>query len=300
MHSSPALDAALATTAAWDVGFVACAVRAGTGRLAARGDLDRCVRIASVTKPLVGYAACIAVEEGTLDLDEPIGRVGTRDLHPTLTVRHLLAHAGGYGFDGPDPLSAPGRRRMYSNTGFEVLGSVLSQRADMSIEEYLDGAVLSPLQMMATTLRGSPAKDVWSTVADLDRFLAELLAPSLISGATFAAFTSVQFPALAGIVPEVGTFNPCPWGLGVEVRGDKSPHWTGRTNSPATFGHFGGSGTFAWVDPDATGGPLAMVCLTDRQFGPWSLSAWPDLSDAVLAARSRPDADRWVPEQPSR
>ena len=36
-------------------------------------------------------------------------------------------------------------------------------------------------------------------------------------------------------------------------------------NSPATFGHFGGAGTFLWVDPVAD---LALVVLTDREFGP--------------------------------
>ncbi|HJW70515.1 MAG TPA: serine hydrolase, partial [Candidatus Binatia bacterium] len=53
-------------------------------------------------------------------------------------------------------------------------------------------------------------------------------------------------------------------------------------NSERTFGHFGGSGTFLWVDPEAD---LALVCLTDLDFGPWSLEAWPALSDAVLGSR---------------
>ncbi len=55
----------------------------------------------------------------------------------------------------------------------------------------------------------------------------------------------------------------------------------GRRNSPATFGHFGRSGTFLWVDPVAG---LGVGCLTDRPFGAWAGEAWPALSDAVLAA----------------
>ncbi len=54
----------------------------------------------------------------------------------------------------------------------------------------------------------------------------------------------------------------------------------GKHNSPETFGHFGGSGTFLWVDPVAD---LAPVVVTDREFGAWALEAWPALSDAVLA-----------------
>jgi CubicO group peptidase (beta-lactamase class C family) len=46
-----------------------------------------------------------------------------------------------------------------------------------------------------------------------------------------------------------------------------------------TFGHFGGSGTFLWVDPDRR---LALAVLTDFEFGQWALDAWPRLSDAVI------------------
>ena len=51
-------------------------------------------------------------------------------------------------------------------------------------------------------------------------------------------------------------------------------------NSPGTYGHFGRSGTFLWVDPDAG---IALACLTDLAFGDWAADAWPRLSDAVLA-----------------
>ena len=286
MNPPPALDEALATTASWDVGFVSCAVHDQSGQLDSVGDGTRVVRIASVTKPLVGYAICIAVEEGTLSLDIPLGLVDGHSVHPNLTVRHLLAHAGGYTFDGAEAVTAPGRRRMYSNTGFDLLGAALGQAAGMTVARYISEAVFVPLGMASTELRGSPAKDVWSNVRDLGRFLDELLCPTLICDATFAQFTSVQWPDLAGVVPGLGAYDPCPWGLGVEIRGHKAPHWTGHNNSPGTFGHFGGSGTFLWIDPDTTTGPLATVCLTDREFGPWSLDVWPALSDAVLAARA--------------
>jgi CubicO group peptidase (beta-lactamase class C family) len=81
----------------------------------------------------------------------------------------------------------------------------------------------------------------------------------------------------------VGRYEQCPWGLGFEVRGTKQPHWTGTTNSPRTHGHFGGSGTMFWIDPDRD---LALVALADRDFDQWAtsaLAAWPELSDAVIA-----------------
>ncbi len=82
----------------------------------------------------------------------------------------------------------------------------------------------------------------------------------------------MQFPGLSGVVPDLGRFDPNDWGLGFELRDGKSPHWTGTRNSARTFGHFGGSGTFLWIDPEAG---LACCCLTDLEFGPWAKEAWP-------------------------
>lgn len=118
---------------------------------------------------------------------------------------------------------------------------------------------------------------------DLLRFIAELRTPQLVSVESALEFRSAQFPDLAGIVPGIGRFDPCPWGLGTELRGHKSPHWTGTRNTPSTFGHFGGAGTLLWVDP---GVEVAVVALTDRPFDEWSaeaLAQWPRFADAVLA-----------------
>jgi CubicO group peptidase (beta-lactamase class C family) len=81
------------------------------------------------------------------------------------------------------------------------------------------------------------------------------------------------------VLPGFGRQEPNDWGLGFELRDSKSPHWTGSRNSSATFGHFGRSGTFLWVDPAAG---VALACLTDLPFGDWASDAWPRLADAVL------------------
>ncbi|MCA1657531.1 MAG: hypothetical protein LC713_07480, partial [Actinobacteria bacterium] len=93
--------------------------------------------------------------------------------------------------------------------------------------------------------------------------------------------TTVCFPGLAGVLPGIGRFEPLDWGLGFEIRDGKSPHWTGRENSPATFGHFGASGSFLWVDPQAG---CACAALSGRDFGSWALTAWPAFADQVLNA----------------
>jgi CubicO group peptidase (beta-lactamase class C family) len=242
------------------------------------GEISAVQRIASVTKPLFAYAVLIAVEEGTLNLDEPAGPLGS-------TVRHLLAHASGLPFErteaGLNIGGATGTRRIYSNAGFDVLGKLLESRAQMTAAEYLHLAVFEPLGMLHSELQGSVAKDVNSNVNDLALFARELLRPTLVAPETWRALTAIQFPELAGVVPGLGTYRPCPWGLGVEIRGRKTPHWTGNNNSPSTFGHFGGTGSMLWVDPEAD---VALVALTGREFGPWAAPLWQTLSDDVLSA----------------
>jgi CubicO group peptidase (beta-lactamase class C family) len=233
---------------------------------------------ASVSKLATTLAVLVAVEEGTLALDEPAGPEGS-------TVRHLLAHASGLGSEVGLSPAAPGVARIYSNAGFAELGRLLAERSEMPFSDYLRQGVLEPLGMNATVLdssvpAGGPAAGLAGPLLDLLALGTELAVPTLISPETHRDAVTVQFPDLAGVLPGFGRFDPCPWGLGVEIRGTKSPHWTGATNSPATFGHFGQSGSFLWVDP-AEG----VVCggLSDRPFGLWARRAWPPLSDAVLA-----------------
>jgi CubicO group peptidase (beta-lactamase class C family) len=268
---------ALDAIASWPVDRVAAAVVSPNGVLDAAGSTAWSTRIASVTKPLVAYACLVAVEEAALALDQPAGPPGS-------TVRHLLAHASGLPFEGSEPIAPPGERRIYSNTGFERLGETLASAADMPVDTYLADAVLVPLGMARTELRGSPAKDGRSTVGDLVRFATELLVPTLVAPQTLDEATTEQFPGLAGVVPGLGSYDPNPWGLGFELKGTKSPHWTAPDGSPRTFWHFGGAGTFLWVDPDAR---LACVVLTDREFGDWAPPLWSSLSSAVLAEHHR-------------
>lgn len=271
------MDDLTALVADWPVDTVAAGVTDASGTLGTAGDPAWPVRIASVSKLLVGLVTLVAVEEGAIELDEPAGPPGA-------TVRHLLAHASGLAFDQDRVLADPGVRRVYSNVGIERFAEHLAARTGIVFQDYLHDAVLEPLGMTATSLAGSPAHDIVSTVDDLLRFARELLRPALVSPATLAEATTAQFPSLGGVLPAVGRFDPNPWGLTFELRDGKDPHWTGRHNSPATFGHFGGTGTFLWVDPVAG---LGSVALTGREFGPWALRVWPPFSDAVLEKHSR-------------
>ena len=261
----------------WPVPTVAAGVLAPDGTLTTRGPVDQPFDLASVTKPLAALAVLVAIEEQTLDLDQTVTAAGVGD---GVTVRHLLAHASGMAFDLRERIALPGSRRIYSNVGFEVLGEVLEAASGLSLATYLHEAWCQPLGLTATRLDGSPAHAARSTVVDLLAVAEQLLRPTLLAPQTVEAARTEQFPGLDGVLPGFGRQDPNPWGLGVEVRGHKQPHWTGRRNSPTTFGHFGRAGTFLWVDPMWGG---ALVVLTDRDFGPWATERWPELADGVLA-----------------
>ena len=106
----------------------------------------------------------------------------------------------------------------------------------------------------------------------------------MISVATANAATTTQFAELEGVVPGVGRFDPCNWGLGPEIHGSKHPHWMGTRNSASTFGHFGGSGSFIWHDPAAN---VSCVGLCEVEFDAWALHHWPIFFDAVLDELAR-------------
>ena len=147
----------------------------------------------------------------------------------------------------------------------------------------METTVLEPLGMASVLIPGSPAHSGEGSARDLSLFARELAAPRLVSSALAERARTPVLPGLDGVLPGYGRQAPNPFGLGVEVRGNKSPHWTGKGNSPRTFGHFGQSGSFIWVDPVA--GRQA-VFLGAEPFGPVHRRTWPALGDQILALQT--------------
>jgi CubicO group peptidase (beta-lactamase class C family) len=242
--------------------------------------------VASVTKLMTTTAALAAVERGRLDLDQPV-----EDAGEGVTFRHLLAHASGLPFEPSGRRRPPGTRRIYSNLGFRVLAEQVADAVGTTFGGWLEASVLGPLGMSATRLvtrhgvEDDPAAGAVSTLDDLERLARCLLdrgAP-VVGRELFDEAASVQFPGLAGLVPGVGRFDPCDWGLGFELHDGKRPHWMGDRRSAAAFGHFGASGCLLWVDP-AVG--LACAAVSDRHFGDgrWAMATWPAWCDRLPAA----------------
>ncbi len=258
---------AFAITGEWPVDHVEVGVISERTGVHLSDGADRVFALASVTKLFTAVGVLVAVEEGSISLDDDIEGA---------TVRELLSHSAGIGPDG-SLLDKPGRRRIYSNAGYDRLAAHVSTATDFEFASYLRLGVFEPLGMSQTELVGSAAKDGLSSVRDLITFVSGL--DRILSAQTIAAMTSPQLPELVGVLPGYGRQAPNPWGLGPELRGNKSPHWTSLQNSSGTWGHFGQAGTFVWNDPSHR---ISCVVLTDRPFGPWAIERWPTFSSAVI------------------
>jgi CubicO group peptidase (beta-lactamase class C family) len=143
---------------------------------------DTVFRIASLTKSFTALAVLKLRDDGRLDLDARVGSIvpefkalgvdGTPDT--AIRVRHLLAHTAGFVTDDPwgdrlldmsEPAfsdylrgGVPLARRTgedfdYSNTGYAVLGRVISNVSGQPYQEYIAKVLLQPLGMTSATWR---------------------------------------------------------------------------------------------------------------------------------------------------
>lgn len=255
----------------WPVTNLSAAVVRDGAVVEAFGNQEKLYELASVTKLLTAYGVLVAVTEGAVELDSPCGPEGS-------TVRHLLAHASGYAFDAERQQKPVGERRIYSSAGYECLARAIGDATGIDFPDYLAEGVFDPLQMETAALTGSAGHGAQASAKDLTRFLEELQNPTVVPQELVTEACRVQFPELRGLVPGYGMQRPCPWGLGFELKGQKSPHWTGASMPATTVGHFGMSGTYLWWVPERKTG---MVVLTDRQFGQWAKPLWAEFNNAV-------------------
>jgi beta-lactamase class C len=277
--------------------------------------------LASLTKPLVAAACLCAVEEEIVELDDEI-----RD---GFTLRHLLSHCSGLGADAADIdgplLEPPGTYRRYSNAGYALAARTIERAAEMPFREYLERALLAPLELDASLgLDPADARRTavvrepgswrdgdeffnsdafrvaalaesggYATARGYARFLSFLLArgelggPAVLTPETIDEVLAPQFGELPGTVAGVASWDACAWGLGLDVRGTREPHWTGDALTATANTHFGSAGTLAWIDRERG---VGLVALANRgsYSGWWSRAGgWADLTAAVVALVQR-------------
>jgi methyl acetate hydrolase len=149
---------------------------------------DTVFRIASMTKPVTSTGIMMLYEQGKLGLDDPVGNYlpaykgreviatfnepdatyTTRPAKSEITIRQLLTHTSGLGYDftsatvaallsktGKEPqdlplLFDPGTKWTYS-AATRVLGSVIEKLSGQSIEMWDQAKIFGPLGMKDTT-----------------------------------------------------------------------------------------------------------------------------------------------------
>jgi CubicO group peptidase (beta-lactamase class C family) len=99
-------------------------------------------RLASVTKPIAATLIMQLVEEGMLDLDDPVSEYGVElESDGVIQVWHLLTHTS----EG-----VPGTRHNYDGNRYAMLGTVIEAATGRSFAELLSERILEPLNMTNT------------------------------------------------------------------------------------------------------------------------------------------------------
>ena len=240
--------------------------------LAVQGDPHSVLPLASVSKPISAWGVLIAVERGLVDLDEPAGPEGS-------TLLNLLDHTSGLPFEGDQTQAAPGTRRIYSNAGFDALGAHVAEAVGMPFADWVTHEVTVPLGMQDIVVTGRPSAGYRASIDDLLKFAREVLRPALNPVELRDLALMVSRSGLRGVVPGYGSFDDNQWGLGFELKGAKSPHWLSDTLAPETAGHFGGQGSFLFIDRSRD---LGAAFLSGVAFGDEHKRIWPPLTEEIV------------------
>lgn len=209
----------------------------------------------------IALAFGVEIDWGLHRFEESLGPRGA-------TLANLLSHSSGLGAEEGDPFVDVATKRVYSNFGVDL--AVASIVGDNTAVNWLDNRVFRPFGMTSTVLEGRPSADVIGSTEDLATLAVAWLRPDGVAKETRNRIITPYLPQLDGIVPGFGRFSPCPWGLGPEIRGEKQ-HWMGDW-PPASFGHFGQSGSMILLNADEQ---IGLVATSTEPFGPWATKLWP-------------------------
>jgi CubicO group peptidase (beta-lactamase class C family) len=153
---------------------------------------DAIYRIASLTKPITSMAIMMLRERGLINLDDTLehylpqyaerqviadfnttdGSYTTRPASSPITIRHLLTHSAGFGYDFTNEivqglctngrmetelplLFDPGSRWLYS-CATRILGDVITKVTGAPFYEFFDTEIFAPLGMAETTYFVAP------------------------------------------------------------------------------------------------------------------------------------------------
>jgi CubicO group peptidase (beta-lactamase class C family) len=268
---------------------------------------------ASLTKVVVTLPLVLKLlEKGMLELSDPVSRYVPEFRNrkkSSLTIKHLLTHTSGLkpfvnllfeGWRSEEILQfiysqtieeQPGKRVIYSDIGFIILGEIVSKILDQPLDAVAKEYVFEPLGMTdsqfcppkhlqkriaATEFREDLGRYLWgevhderayalggvsghaglfSTAGDLARYALMWLNNGEFGGTHLLSPLAVK-TALKNHTASLNGNRGLGW-----VLKDDSHDASGSLFSPLSYGHTGFTGTSIWMDPDAE---LFVVLLTNR------------------------------------
>lgn len=225
---------------------------------------------ASLSKPIVGYMVMQLVDQGEIDLDQPLAEyfdypdVAGEAFYRQVTARHVLSHTSGLPNWRPRREGgelkfkrAPGEQFGYSGEGYVWLSKVLESINSKAFEELAQEMVFQPLGMTLTSYiwrdtteqnyalphdpyakprkkwkspNPNAAASLQTTASDYARFLQAIYRGDRLSAKSKAAMFSPQSEVIS-----YGADGKIDWGLsvGIQEKPDGKEFW-----------HWGDNGTF--------------------------------------------------------
>jgi len=119
---------------------------------------DTLYSIASVTKTFAATLVMKLVEQGKLDLDEPVSRYSSDFKDDSVRIKHLLSHTSS---------GVPGERFEYDGNRYDYLTAVIEKKHGKSFVEVVVETFLDPLKM-------SGSVPYHGIVDDADKWVAPL------------------------------------------------------------------------------------------------------------------------------
>ncbi len=285
--------------------------------------IDTVFDLASLTKPVATAASVLyLVEKGKLRLEDRVAKylpAFGKHGKEAITVEHLLLHTSGLIADNAlrdyrdgraralerindlRLVTEPGRRFVYSDVGFIVLGELVEKLAGQPLDACAREHFFEPLGLRDTTFR--PGKDLRPRCAPTEQVEGRWLRGEVHDPRARALGGVAGHAGLFGTADDLAVFVQTLLDGGVwktrrvldeaTVRlfvtprpvpgGRRTPGWDARTAFSSNrglylsgFGHTGFTGTSAWADP-ACG--LVVIVLTNR--------VHPDGKGNVTRLRSR-------------
>lgn len=145
--------------------------------------------LASLTKTYASTLLMQLVEEGRVDLEDPVSSYGVTLSGPgTVRVKHLLTHTS----EG-----VPGDSFSYNGDRYQLLENVIRQASGRTFGELLVERILEPLQLRQTAPNVQDAASFALTGLDRDAFLGNLAKPYVLDSA--GRIVPSAYPSFFGV-----------------------------------------------------------------------------------------------------